>query len=75
MRIKETLVQETQTPVEAREYKRDYNRGWLASRSPNGALERADDRNEPGSWYDGYYDYAAGREKWHLLYCENHDNH
>jgi len=54
-------------------YRAAYQRGWLAARRV-GALERADDRGEPDAWYDGYLDNAAGREKWHLATCADHDN-
>ena len=49
------------------EYKRDYNRGWRSSSNYSGSdgmLDRADARGESDAWYDGYYDHAAGREKW-----------
>lgn len=43
-----------------------YRRGWSASeRASEGALERADMRNEPNEWYDGYMDFAAVRPKYH----------
>lgn len=53
-----------------REYRKQYNRGWLASQRPNHstALERADDRGEPTAWYDGYEDYAIDENnKWRSL--------
>jgi hypothetical protein len=46
------------------EYRKHYNRGW---KSRN--LEGGDARNEPESWYDGYFDNAAGREKFHTYHC------
>jgi hypothetical protein len=56
------------------EYRRDYLAGWRASdRAKDGTLERADDRNASAGWYDGYLDRAAGREKWHIPRCPNHD--
>ncbi len=54
------------------EYRRDYQRGWRSS-AGQGSLDRADARREPEAWYDGYLDYAAGREKWHRLHCPNHE--
>ena len=56
----------------SQEYARDYNNGWRASEryllsdsyqvlTP---LERADQRNVPNAWYDGYHDHAADRPKW-----------
>jgi hypothetical protein len=58
-------------------YDRDnYNRGWKASAAAAGSftLDNADGRGEPNAWYDGYYDLATGREKWHLPNCKNHHN-
>ena len=53
-----------------------YNRGWRTSLNGTGSgyIDRADARREPDEWYDGYYDAAAGREKWHLLHCAAHHN-
>lgn len=56
-------------PRKATEQERNYRRGWNASRQGGNALENADMRGEPSSWYDGYYDNAAGRDKWHSLTC------
>lgn len=58
-------------------YDRDaYTRGWRASMYATGStvLDNADARGEPGAWYDGYFDAAAGREKWHLATCPAHHN-
>lgn len=67
----------TDTPA----YRADYERGWLASKRAGQSsnpdyspLESADLRGERDAWYDGYLDYAASREKWHLLNCPDHDN-
>lgn len=62
----------THSNVYSDAYKRAYSRGWTASRrytglSPVSPLERADDRNEPSAWYDGYHDYAADRPKFNPL--------
>lgn len=47
------------------DYRHDYLLGWEASkRGAEGALERADDRNVSHAWYDGYLDFATGRDKW-----------
>ena len=60
--------------VDTPEYRAAYNRGWRASATTTGgALDRADARREPDAWYDGYLDHAAGREKWHLLHCPDHN--
>jgi hypothetical protein len=58
------------------QYRRHYERGWRASGRPDAVapLDAADARGEPDAWYDGYHDRAAGREKWHLLRCPDHDN-
>lgn len=47
-------------------YKKDYERGWTASRTNNGSngLERADDRNESTAWYHGWEDHVNGDPKW-----------
>jgi hypothetical protein len=48
------------------EYNGHYRRGWASGNRGVGGLDRADSRREPEAWYDGYYDAAAGREKFHL---------
>jgi hypothetical protein len=57
------------------EYKAWYNRGWRASARENATLERGDAIGAPDAWYDGYLDYAAGREKWHLALCDGCPDH
>lgn len=50
------------------EYNKHYARGWRSSEKTGGggdALDRADSRGAHPAWYDGYYDHAAGRAKWH----------
>ncbi len=55
-------------------YRKAYQRGWSAGvRGADGALERADDRHDPESWYDGYLDAAAGRERYHIPNCPDHN--
>lgn len=53
-----------------------YTRGWTASLRATGSytLSNADSRGEPSAWYDGYYDAAAGRAKWHRPNCPAHHN-
>lgn len=56
------------------EYAGHYNRGWRASQggqhsATSSPLERADGRNEPKAWYDGYLDYASDRPKFHSRDC------
>lgn len=48
------------------EIKKDYRSGWNASER-GGSLERADARGASQAWYDGYFDEAAGRDKYHTL--------
>lgn len=50
------------------EYNRLYNNGWRASANAGGL-----DGDHPEAWEDGYLDYAAGRDKWHLRDCPDHD--
>jgi hypothetical protein len=52
-------------------YKRDYERGWRST----AGLDRADadGRSDNEAWMDGYLDQAAGREKWHMLNCPDHN--
>ena len=67
--------------IDRKQYKTHYNRGWAAQKreaSGNGncfntSLDRADARNEKDAWYDGYMDRATSREKWHMLFCQNHE--
>ena len=58
------------------EYKRSYNRGWRADQRDTDmeALREADGRGEPASWYEGYEDSSAHRQKWHSLHCRDHHN-
>ena len=57
--------------IDRKQYKKDYRRGWRCSAGANGSL---DNHNcECAAWYDGYFDYAAGREKWHSMICTNYD--
>jgi hypothetical protein len=45
-------------------YTKNYARGWKAT-----SLEAGDRRGEHESWYDGYMDNAAGRDKFHSRDC------
>lgn len=63
------------SPDQFKEYNQHYSRGWGASaRMSSTALERADRKGEPNSWYDGYLDHAADREKFHTRDCPNADH-
>lgn len=54
------------------QYIRDYNAGYTAS-GRSGESARWEAGNTPHSWDDGYLDRAAGRAKWHLTYCSDHN--
>ncbi len=54
-----------------RQYKKDYRRGWRSSAGPGDTL---DNHNlESPAWFDGYFDYSAGRTQLHSMNCENYD--
>ena len=54
-----------------RQYKKDYRRGWRSSAGPSATL---DNHNyESPAWFDGYFDYSAGRTQLHSMTCENYD--
>lgn len=54
------------------EYRREYEAGWRASARASGS-GKYDSGNYTYAWEDGYLDRAAGRKKWHLLRCPDHD--
>jgi hypothetical protein len=64
------LVLEHGTVAARDEYVRQYNNGWQASKGESKAW---DSGTTSHAWDDGYLDYAAGRPKWHLTYCVNHN--
>lgn len=53
-------------------FKREYNNGWKASAQP-GDSAKWNSGMTSDAWDSGYLDYAAGRAKWHLLNCPDHD--
>lgn len=53
------------------EYRKAYNRGWRFKGDLSAADEKHYTDNE--AWTDGYMDQAAGRDKWHLLNCPDHN--
>ena len=57
---------------------KSYARGWRASmpdnETVNPPLDLADSRGECTEWYDGYYDMALGRDKWHTALWFSIDN-
>lgn len=52
-------------------YIREYNNGYAAGKR-GGGLELSPDTS--AAWDDGFLDGVAGRLKWHLTYCTDHDN-
>lgn len=57
-------------------YVDQYNLGWQASTrvSRTGQPSEAWGSGTTNyAWDDGYLDHAAGRPKWHLTYCRDHD--
>jgi hypothetical protein len=63
-------------------YAEAYEKGWRSSAGlgPIDLTERESrftaryGHAREDAWMDGYLDYAAGREKWHLRDCPDHDN-
>lgn len=54
-------------------YVSEYEKGWRTSR--RGAYSRDwDNGTSSAAFDDGYLDGNAGRPKWHLTYCTDHDN-
>ena len=53
-------------------YKDQYNAGYKAARR-SGDSTAFDRGYTSHAWDDGYLDGAAGRAKWHLTYCTDHD--
>lgn len=64
-------------PIEAaRWYVTQYNLGWQASTRVGRTgqdSEAWDSGSTSPAWDDGYLDHAAGRPKWHLTHCVDHD--
>lgn len=54
------------------EYIRQYNNGWATARR-GGYSTAWDSGRTSHAWDDGFLDGVAGRAKWHLTYCSNHD--
>ena len=53
-------------------YIEEYNRGWAAA-GRSGVSREWDNGTSTAAFDDGYLDRSAGRMKWHLTYCSNHD--
>lgn len=59
--------------AEARDwYVNQYNAGWAAA-GRSGDSAAWDSGQTSAAWDDGYLDRAAGRAKWHLTWCLDHD--
>lgn len=57
-------------------YVTQYNLGWQASTRVGRTGQDSDAWSSGCSnyaWDDGYLDQAAGRPKWHITYCRDHD--
>lgn len=52
-------------------YQREYEKGWRCTNFEDGPFQTGTGSD---AFEDGYLDQAAGREKWHLARCPNHDN-
>lgn len=52
-------------------YIEEYNKGWQASR--RGSTVAWESGRTSHAYDDGYLDAAAGRPKWHLTHCIDHD--
>lgn len=53
-------------------YKGEYNAGFAAGKSGRDS-RKWQDGSASHAWDDGFLDGAAGRPKWHLTHCANHD--
>lgn len=52
-------------------YEAQYNLGWAAGGRDHSEAWNSGMTNH--AWDDGYLDRAAGRPKWHLAHCIDHD--
>jgi hypothetical protein len=69
-------VNEHHRRVEAnKEARAWYGKGWTYSGRETATLEWGDRNGYPDAWYCGYLDYAAGRERGHLLTCAGCEEH
>jgi hypothetical protein len=53
-------------------YVSEYQAGYAAG-GRAGVPQKWDDGSSSAAWDDGYLDRSAGRPKWHLTYCQDHD--
>jgi len=58
------------TRIDSPEYRAEYRKGWRYSHRETARLDGTYNRSE--AWMDGYLDFAAGRDMWHLLRCRDH---
>lgn len=64
------------TTTDIATYKAQYEAGWKASQRvgrTGGVCQQWDDGSSSHAFDDGYLDQAAGRPKWHLTWCLDHD--
>lgn len=54
-------------------YVKQYQAGYAAAGRPN-ASKAWENGTSSNAYDDGYLDRAAGRAKWHMTYCTDHDN-
>lgn len=54
-------------------YVKQYNAGYAAAGRPT-TSKAWESGSSSDAYDDGYLDRAAGRAKWHLTYCTDHDN-
>ena len=56
-------------------YRERYNAGWRYSERGS-SLDREDAlrHTDNEAWMDGYLDMAAGRERYHMAFCPDHDS-
>lgn len=52
-------------------YRKMYRKGWNRSEKIGSIPDTPNAEND--AWMDGYLDSATGRERWHLLFCPDHD--
>jgi hypothetical protein len=48
-----------------------YTQGWISAQ--RSSMLGGD--GKPNEWFDGYFDSAASRPKWHTPLCPAHHNH
>lgn len=69
----EKLLTRAQRDAALAWYIAQYNAGYAAARRGSDSCAAWDSGRTSRAWDDGYLDGAAGRAKWHLTYCTDHD--